>query len=247
MKIKLLSALFFFVCQFSFSQTEKLLKGVVSSENFLLYNVDVINKNSKKSVKTNEKGEFVIQAKVNDSLLFYVKDYHIKRLKVTPGQIEQNNFQVIMLKNAEELKEVLITNMPSLELSKDKKYEQSKLDEYATEKFDNNEGFQAMRRGAFVNGLNFVTIGKKLLQLFSNEKEPKKESPVEIEFTTLAKNICDQKFYLETLKLKPDEIDLFLQFCEADPGSKKLKENNNVLNMMDFLSAKNIEFQKLKK
>jgi hypothetical protein len=33
-----------------------------------------------------------------------------------------------------------------------------------------------------------------------------------------SKNSCKQKFYLETLKLKANEIELFLQFCEADPN-----------------------------
>lgn len=247
MKVKLLIALFLIVCQFSFSQTEKLLEGVVSSENFLLYNVDVINKTSQKSTKTNDKGEFVIAVKANDSLLFYIKDFNLKRLKVSSKQIELNNLQVEMLKKAEELEEVVVAKKQNLKLSKDKKYEQSKLDGYATEKFDKNEGYQATRDGTFVNGLNFVTIGKKLLDLFSKEKEPEIESPPEKEFAVLAKNTCDQKFFIETLKLKPYEIDLFLQFCNTDPKSKSLIKNHNVLSMMDFLSDKNIEFQNLKK
>jgi hypothetical protein len=245
MKVKLLLALFLLVHQFSYSQTEKLLKGVVTSDNLLLQNVEVINKTSKKSTTTNDRGEFLIQVKVNDSLLFYAKDFNWKRLKVSKEQIKLNNLQVVMFKKAEELDEVIVAKKQNLKLSKDKKYEQSKLDEYATEKFDNREGHQTMREGTFVNGLNFITIGKKLLDLFVKEKEPGKESRPEIEFATLAKNTCDQRFYLETLKLKPDEIDLFLQFCDSDPKSKKLIENHNVLSMMDFLSTKNIEFQKL--
>lgn len=244
MKVKLLLALFLLVHQFSFSQTEKLLKGVVSSDNFLLQNVDVINKTSRKSTKTNDKGEFLIAVTANDSLLFYSKDFNLKRLKVSPKQIELNNLQIEMLKKAEELDEVIVAKKQNLKLSKDKKYEQNKLDQYSTEKFDNREGYQAMRNGTFVNGLNFVTIGKKLLDLFSKEKEPEKEAP-EIEFAVLAKNTCDQKFYLETLKLKPEEVDLFLQFCDTDPKSKTLIENHNVLSMMDFLATKNTEFKNL--
>jgi hypothetical protein len=57
MNVKLLLVFFLFVFHFGFSQTEKLLKGVVSSENFLLENVDVNNKNSQKSTTTNDKGE----------------------------------------------------------------------------------------------------------------------------------------------------------------------------------------------
>jgi len=245
MKVKLLITLSLLIYQFSFSQTEKQLKGVVSSENFLLYNVDVINKTSKEVAKTNENGEFLIAVTANDSLLFYSKDFNLKRLKVSPKQIELNNLQVVMFKKAEELDEVIVAKKQNLKLSKDKKYEQNKLDQYRTEKFDNREGYQAMRKGTFVNGLNFVTIGKKLLDLFSKEKEPEKEALQEIEFATLAKNTCDQKLFTESLKLKPDEIDLFLQFCDADPKSKKVIEHHNILSMMDFLSAKNIEFKKL--
>jgi hypothetical protein len=247
MKVKLHITLFLIVCQFSFSQTEKSLKGVVSSENFLLYNVDVINKTSQKSTKTDDKGEFVIAVKANDSLLFYIKDFNLKRLKVSSKQIELNNLQVEMFKKAEELEEVVVARKQNLKLSIDKKYEQSKRDEITSDKNPYTENKTVMvRGGTFVNGLNFVAIGKKLLELFSKEKEPEKEAQPEIEFAVLAKNTCDQKFYLETLKLKPEEIDLFLQFCDTDPKSKALIKNHNVLSMMDFLSVKNVEFQKLK-
>jgi hypothetical protein len=53
--------------------------------------------------------------------------------------------------------------------------------------------------------------------------------------STVVKNSCNQKFYLETLKLKANEIELFLQFCEADPKSKTIAANYNTLRLMDFV------------
>ncbi|PJJ10545.1 hypothetical protein CLU83_3987 [Flavobacterium sp. 1] len=248
MKVKLLLALFLFICQFSFSQTEKLLKGVVSSDNFLLSNVDVINKTSKQYTITNENGEFVIAVKVNDSLFFYNKDFSLKGLKVTPVQVIQNNLQVIMSQKAEELEEVLVAKRNKIKLNLNTWREQSKRDEITAEKNPYTENKVVMVRGnTFVNGLNFWGIGKKVVELLSKKKESEKETPPETEFAVLAKNTCDQKFYLETLKLKSEEIDLFLQFCDVDPKAKALIKNHNVLSMMDFLSAKNIEFQKMKK
>ncbi len=246
MNVKLLLVVSLFVFQFGFSQTGKLLNGVVSSDNFLLYNVDVINKTSKQFTRTNQNGEFEIVAHENDSLFFYSKDFYLKIMLVSPNQIEKNSLEVILLKKPEELQEVVISKTQSLILSKDKKYEQSKLDQYATEKFDNTEGPQTMRNGTFVHGLNFVTIGKKLLELFSKDKETKKETVTEIDFVTLAKSTCDAQFFTKNLKLKPEEIDLFLQFCALDLKAKKLKENANVLSMMDFLYVKNAEFQRFK-
>nr|WP_315157905.1 hypothetical protein [uncultured Flavobacterium sp.] len=245
MNVKLLLAVFLFVYQFGFSQTEKLLKGVISSENFLLYNVDVINKTSQKSTKTNDQGGFTIEVKANDSLLFYSKDYYLKRLKVSPKQIELNNLQVEMLKKAEELEEVVVEKVHNIELRKDKAYEKGKRDEIDVKNSVEYIKKRTVYEGTIDNGMNLIGVAKKLVGLFIKEKKPEKESPPEIEFAVLAKNTCDQKFYLETLKLKPDEIDLFLQFCDTDPKSKALIKNHNVLSMMDFLTVKNKEFKKL--
>ncbi|WP_431243828.1 hypothetical protein ACQ9BO_04705 [Flavobacterium sp. P21] len=73
MKVQLLTTISFFTYQLSISQTEKLLNGKVLSENRPLNKVEVINKTSKISTKTNELGEFSILVKAHDSLLFSIK------------------------------------------------------------------------------------------------------------------------------------------------------------------------------
>jgi hypothetical protein len=42
----------------------------------------------------------------------------------------------------------------------------------------------------------------------------------DIDFITLAKSSCDQKFYIETLKLKSDEIALFSSFVKPTQNRK---------------------------
>jgi hypothetical protein len=244
MNVKLLLVFFLFLCQISFSQTEKPLKGTVSSDSFLLQHVDVINKTSKTSTITNDKGEFIIQAKVNDSLYFYTKEYYLKKIKLTPDQIDQNNLIVHMFKKPEELEEVVVTKMKSIKISTDKAYEQRKLDDIDVEK-RGRKLRTGVYDGTIENGPDIMRIGGMILGLFIKDKEPSKEKAPNIEFAILAKKTCDQKFFFEKLKLKPDEIDLFLQFCDADPKSKTLIEHNNILSMMDFLSAKNTEFKNL--
>ncbi len=92
--------------------------------------------------------------------------------------------------------------------------------------------------------MDLMRIGGMILKLFIKEKEVVKETP-QIEFKQLARNSYDEKFYHLTLKLKPDQIELFLEFCDADPKSRIVAQSNNVLTVMDFLFAKNIEFKKL--
>ncbi len=66
-----------------------------------------------------------------------------------------------------------------------------------------------------------------------------------IEFKELAKSNYPENFFINTLKLKPEEIELFLEFCDADPKSKTILENANPLKLMDFLFVKNNEFRKM--
>jgi hypothetical protein len=235
----------FFVFQSGFSQTEKLIHGIVLYEQFSLEKVDVINKTTQKSTTTDAKGEFALLVKANDSIVFYSKEYYLKKLKLSPNDIETNNISLSMVKKPEELEEIIIRQTANIDFKLDTKWEQVKRDEITAERTENRLKTPGVYDGVIDKGLNLVRIGGMIIGLFIKEKEEVKKAPPKIEFIALAKSSCDQKFYIETLKLKPEEIPLFLQFCDADPKSKTLTENSNVLSMMDFLSTKNIEFKKL--
>ena len=236
--------LLFFVCQSTFSQTEKLIDGKVLHERFPVGKVEVVNFNSKKTTITNASGEFSIVVKAGDALLFILKTHDIKKIVLDQNTIDKNNLLISLILKPEQLDEVVVTKLPSIKLSKDKGYEQGKLDQYAVEKAARSLK-TGVYNGSIENGMDFMRIGGMILGLFVKQKDKIKKSPPKIEFIALAKSSCDQKFYTEILKLKPDEIPLFLQFCDADPKSKTLIENHNILSMMDFLSIKNIEFKKL--
>ena len=244
-KIYFSLALLFFVFQSGFSQTDKLISGKVLHEQFPVGKVDVINKTTQKSTTTDAKGEFALLVKVNDSIVFYSKEYYLKRLKLSPNDIETNNISVSMVKKPEELEEIIIRQTANIDFKLDIKWEQVKRDEITAERTENRLKTPGVYDGVIDKGLNLVRIGETILDLFKKEKEKVKKSLPKIEFIALAKSSCDPQFYIETLKLKPDEIPLFLQFCDADPKSKTLIENHNILSMMDFLSTKNIEFKKL--
>lgn len=244
LKIYFSFLLLFFVCQSGFSQTEKLIDGKVLHERFPVGKVEVVNYNSKKITITNAAGEFSIVVKTGDALLFISKTHDIKKIVVDQNTIDQNNLLISLILKPEQLDEVVVTKLPSIKWEKDKKWEQGKLDQLVLEKSAKRLK-TGVYNGTIENGMDFMRIGGMILGLFVKEKEKIKKSPPKIEFTALAKSSCDQKFYTETLKLKPDEIPLFLQFCDADPKSKTLIENHNILSMMDFLSTKNIEFKKL--
>lgn len=244
MKVKLLTTISFFTYQLSVSQSEKLLHGKVISNNNPLNKVEVINKTAKTSTTTNHLGEFSILVKSKDSLLFFSKDYFFTRLKITQKNIDQNNIIVNMVIKPEELNEVVITNIKFDRV----KTSQQNIDDIKLAKDAGSlEKYTGVYNGTIPNSIDFVRIGKGLSNLFSNkEDEPAKNKISKTDFKKLVAASIPHDFFVKDLHLKPEEKDLFIEFCDADPTSETLLKNNNILSTMDFLFAKNEEFKKLK-
>ncbi|MDR7208324.1 hypothetical protein [Flavobacterium piscis] len=243
MRVKLLTTISFFTYQLSISQSEKLLLGKVISQNSVLKGVEVINKTAKTSTITNDLGEFSISVNVKDSLLFFSKDYFFSRLRVSKENIETNNLVVNMILKPEELREVVITKI---------KFEKVKtslqnIDEIKLKKDSRSlQKYTGVYDGTITNGMDFIRMGKGLLNLIKKDKEEPKNKIPQIDFKTLMGTTVPDTFFTKDLKLKTEEKELFIEFCDADPQSKLLLQHPNILATMDFLYLKNEEFKKLK-
>lgn len=235
MKIKLLTIISFFTYQLSVSQTQKLINGKVLSQNIPLNQVEVINKTAKISTKTNELGEFSILAKAQDSLIFFYKDSFFSRLKISQENINQNTIIVNTVLKPEELKEVVITKVEFDKV----KYDADAVSDILIDKNG---------KSLFWNtGVSDNTIREALRVSIPLKGKRKKTMELDDDrFKKLIMAYCPPDFFINNLKIKPEEKELFIDFCESDPKSKALLENPNVLTVMDFLYAKNDEFKKLK-
>ncbi|MDX6181284.1 hypothetical protein SGQ44_03920 [Flavobacterium sp. Fl-77] len=235
MKVKLLTTISLFTYQVGLSQTEKLLHGKVISGILKLNKVEVINKTAKTSTRTNDLGEFSILVRPKDSLIFFSKDYFFKRLQLTQENIIADNLVVNMVLKPEELDEVVITTI---------KFEPVKFDQSAINQIDIDKRAANLTR--FIPGYKDGTIpnGMSLSIPIGQRKKPKKNEN-EFDFKKLIAKTCPPDFFSKDLKINTEEKDLFIEFCDADPKSKKLLENSNILSTMDFLYAKNEQFKKL--
>ena len=212
------------------------------SGQFLLGKVDVINKTNATTTKTNDKGEFFLAANVNDSILFFDKDYELKGIKLSLEDLETNNMIVSIEKKPEELKEVVIRKV-NIDWQLDKKWEQIKRDEVAVYRQSRQLKNPGVYDGTITNGLDFVKIGKMIFGDKSKGKKVKAENPDAFKETATAN--FDEKFFTETLQLKKSEIESFLTFCNFDPESKNtISNDSNTLVLMNFLYEKSIEFKK---
>lgn len=239
MKAKLLTTISFFTYQLSISQTEKLLYGKVISNNYPLNKVEVINKTAKTSTRTNELGEFSILTKEQDSLLFFSKDYLFIRLKLTLKDLEKSYLIIEMNQKAEELENVVVSrsvfNKTDLKKIANNREEINKIK--IRKQFDDVTTKVTVYDGKIKNAININ------YPIF--DKPKKKIEPRDDRFKKLAIVSCPSDFFIKNLKINPEEKEIFLNFCNADPKSKILLEKSNDLELIDFLYAKNEEFKKL--
>ncbi|MFD2943214.1 hypothetical protein [Flavobacterium notoginsengisoli] len=235
MRVKLLTTISIFTYQLSISQSEKVLNGKVLSQNLPLNKVEVINKTAKTSTRTNELGEFSILVRPKDSLLFFSKDYFFKRLKISQQNIDQNNLVVNMILKPEELDEVLITEIKFPKVSA------------ANENSTVIPKPAISNPGVYTGG---ITNGADLMAIFSlfmkkDKKAKNKSKKHELTFKQLVNATVPLDFFSTDLKLNPEEKDLFIDFCDADPNSQFILKQKNLLYTLDFLHTKNKEFKKL--
>jgi hypothetical protein len=244
MKVKLLTTISFLTYQLSISQTEKLIHGKVLSNNYPLKKVEVINKTAKTSTTTDYLGDFSILVKAKDSLLFFSKDYFFTRLKITSEDIAKNNLIINMVIKAEELNEVIVT---SVKLNPFKISQQDLDDIKLTKDALSLQKYTGVNNGTITNGADFGRMGTGLISIFKKDKG--KELKIKTEQTVFRKLVAasiPSTFFTKDLKLPPEDVELFLNFCDADPRSKNLLENNNILTTMDFLYSKNELFKQIK-
>jgi hypothetical protein len=241
-QIKFVVFFLFFSIQISFSQSETVYKGEILCNNFPIENVEIINLNSEKSAFSNSAGEFSIAAKPDDIVVFTSKLYEYKRISVLPEYLNSLIQIISLIKKPEELEEVIVTKMKWQHVGSDK----NASNQIALDKMQSQIKNPFIYDGSITNGPDLIKIGRLIIDLFKKDKTETKNKIPEIQFYELAKNKNYQEYYSKSLNLKPEEIELFLQFCDADPKSKIVAQNNNSLGMMDYLFAKNLEFKKLK-
>ncbi|MFB9078445.1 hypothetical protein ACFFWB_13685 [Flavobacterium procerum] len=156
-----------------------------------------------------------------------------KRITITSETIENNNLVVNMIPKAQELNEVIVNQVfKPISLSKNE-IDKIKLNAHKSKEGLKIESFYEVKADPL--SLDFILLGKLIYNSLKKKEEyPKKENP-KIDFRQLITKTCSEDFFIQDLKLNPEEKELFLQFCDADPKSKTLLVNLNVLETMDFL------------
>ena len=103
----------FFIFSFSISAQKQVVKGTVINEStkYSEPGINIINLNTLKISKSNQKGEFEIEASLNDSIHFSSEGYRSLKLKVTNDWIKNTSMNVYIKDNSTTLDDMYISTL----------------------------------------------------------------------------------------------------------------------------------------
>jgi hypothetical protein len=235
MKIKItLFLLCFGYFQICLSQN---IKGKVISNNLPIKNVEVINTNSKEIINTKEEGDFEIKVATNNWITFYHKDYDVVKIYIDSLFDFNKSLEIELFQKSTKIEEVLVEKQqPFLKGMK-----------YGMPVIPYNKPSVQFNDGSIPNGMDFIAIGKMIGGLFKNKDKINVKPKEPVQFRAFTSQSYTSEFLISSLKLQPEEIEEFLNFCSFDPMSKEAVENSDKLILLQFLIVKSEEYKKVYK
>lgn len=242
-KIGIICLIFF--TQFIFAQNEnrQSLHGQFINEFALVDNGYVFNLNSKTRTFISDQGFFDILAKAKDTLLVSSASFKSKKIILQDKDFAKPLFVVNLESQTTLLNEVLVKG--KTEIKPAIPSSQGIVDMKFTDDVKSSPKNRSMLSdGSIENGMDFVRMYKMVSKLFKKEAE-KAVANSNVRFSEAVSKGIDSYFFTNTLKLKSNEVGLFLDYCENDPKSKTLLQEKDEFMLIDFLITKNEEFKRI--
>ena len=264
----------FLLSQFLFSQEmeRKILKGRIVAESLEVENLTVFNITSNIGAVTNVDGKFSIKARATDTLYIQGISFDSKKYVLTDKDFWLEELEIKLYVKVTELNEVEVTPYTLTgNLKEDTKRIQVygeafyAIDANVVKHYEDD-----VRSGTPVNtamynpfapngdNFNFILIGKGIGKLLGVKGNPKKNSERVFEERRLrdiqTKSFSDHmferfshNFFVETLKIKQEDIPMFLQFSEMPIKDLSLfLKPEYEMQLIEYLTTKAKNFKSLK-
>ncbi|NND14731.1 MAG: hypothetical protein HKN89_00225 [Eudoraea sp.] len=217
-----------------------LLRGKVLYRNSNVPNQNVINSTAERATITNENGEFAIRVKEKDQLVFTSVNYQIEVVEITPEILTNNRLVIEVTEKVTALDEVVVSPENQEEFLEIKN-EEFKGFEYETDQTTDieNIALDPTVRG-MKDGLNFVNIFKALYNVVTGSPTAEKSA---LRVSDVLRQVYDDEFFLVDLKLKKEQIDPFLFYCDEKLPAPTLLRKDNEFELIDFLVTQSESFK----
>ncbi len=207
------------------------LRGQVLYRNTYVPDENVINTTSQFATITNEKGEFIIDVKLGDELVFTAINYQLRIVIITEEILKKGRLVVEVNEKVTQLDEVVVTPEDQ-ERFLEIKNEEFKEYEYEIDRSTEveNIAMPQYQRG-MKDGINFVNIFKALVN--TNQSSVEKREPLKV--SQVMRQVYDDEFFVKDLNVPQDKIDAFLIYCDSKMPAQTLLKKENEFQLIDFL------------
>ncbi|WP_281323286.1 hypothetical protein [Flavobacterium aestivum] len=231
------------VGQYCIGQTKvrQSLHGQVVNDSIAVENGYVFNLNSRVTTFIGKNGFFDILAMPKDTLLITSLALKPKKMILADIDFKEKLYIVEMELFNNQLKEVVVGRKITPKIAGSQEIVDKQF-------FDDSQSSPLNRTMPYYgieNGINFVRVGKMVAGLFKKKDTGKTNFIQDEIFIDKVQRQFGTYFFTNTLKLKEEEINLFLIFCDSDENAKKVLSSKDNFQMVDFLINKNIAFKKL--
>lgn len=261
MKNSTLTIVLLFITQLFFAQQlpREILYGQIISDSISVEGITITNKTTNRYSVSDNEGNFSLYAREKDTLVFSSMNYSSKMVVLNSSDFKMKVLKIKLESHVMELDEVVIDpNSLTGDLDKDgKNIKVTQIDMKINLKEALNQEFEAdgqtsatntaIRGPGHIETLYQPDLIKivKMFGLFKGKKEDKKVAYTSTKiFPEAVQDKLPESFFLDTLKLKKDQIGLFLAYCENDPRAQGLLYANKEFELVDFLISKKPEYLK---
>tara|TARA_R110002051_G_scaffold43769_1_gene89320 strand:+ start:6429 stop:7172 length:744 start_codon:yes stop_codon:yes gene_type:complete len=207
------------------------LMGSVIYMNVAVPNENVINSTSERATITNNQGQFKINVKVGDQLVFTAVNYNIKVVTITEEILANNRLVVEVKEKVTELDEVVITP------EQQERFLKLKNEEFKTYEYEIDRGTEvenialSQSERGMQDGLNFVNIFRAI---FKSQDEAEEPGP-RLKVSDVLRQVYDDSFFVVDLNIPQDRIDEFLIYCDTRMPTQSLLKKENEFQLIDAL------------
>ncbi|SKB66565.1 hypothetical protein SAMN05660776_2382 [Salegentibacter holothuriorum] len=218
-----------------FSQESIILKGKILTDS-IEAPIHIINITAEKGTVTKANGEFLVEVREQDLLLFSSVQFQKKEILVTPQILSSGILEVKLQKDLTELDEVRLHQL-SGNLGNDiegiETFDPRIIGFALSDKepliIEERKLFAITRPDDPVGTLYGIISGQK--KMYEKAIENSKLSKLVYK----AREFVPDEFYTETLELKGNKIMDFLYYCSLKPNFKQLVNKNDPLVLIEFL------------
>src|SRR5690606_10871001 len=220
--------------------------------------VHVINLSKNRVTITNSKGEFQLEAQVNDTISFSLIGYSNRKLIITENIIKGEKIYIQLEESAIDLEEVIVKPFyvsgelkeDLIELEAEVSASSLNLPNADVKKMTKSERLLIEADGGkYINyyGLSLTINLHKIMNKVSGRTKSFEDMVARDENIELEKKIIT-KFSKETisegLSIPLKNIDEFLTFCIFQKDFSELSEASSTMMIWEYLKTKSIEFKK---